>query len=56
MCFFHLYFFNMNISVNMTDKLFKCVTCIIEIWMDGRVSRDFDLGHSLNFMKCRNLD
>ena len=56
MCFFHVYFFNMNISVNIADTPFKFETCILEIRMEGSVSQNSDLGPSFNFMKCRNLD
>ena len=56
MCIFHVHFLNMDISVNMAHTPLKFETCILEIQMEGRMSQNFDLGHSFNFMKCKNLD
>ena len=56
MCFFHVHFLNMDISVNFSHRLFKFETCILEIQMERSVSQNFDLGPSFYFMKCRNLD
>ena len=52
---FHQHFLNMDISLPITYKSFKFSTCIHEIWMQGKVSQNFDLGPSFDFMKCRNL-
>ena len=54
--FFYQLFFNMDISLPITYKPFKFSTCIHEIWLQGRVSQNFDLGPSYDFMKCRNLN
>ena len=48
--------FNMDISLPITYKSFKFSTCIHEIWMQGSVSQNFDIGPSFDFMKCRNLN
>ena len=56
MCLFHVHFLNMDISVNMAHTPIQFEKCILEIQMKGRVSQHFELGHSFNFMKCRNLD
>ena len=50
------FFFNMDISLLITYKSFKFSTCIHEIWMQGSVSQNSDLGPSFDFMKCRNLN
>ena len=46
----------MDISFPISYKSFKFSTCIHEIWMQGRVSQNVDLGPSFDFMKCRNLN
>ena len=46
----------MDISLPISYKSFKFSTCIHEIWMQGSVSQNFDLGPSFDFMKCRNLN
>ena len=53
---FQQYFFNMDISLAISHKPFKFSACIHEIWMQGSVSQNFDLGPSFDFMKCRNLN
>ena len=53
---YYQHFFNMDISLPILYKSFKFSTCIHEIWMQGRVSQNFDLGPSFDFMKCRNLN
>ena len=49
-------YLNMDISLLITYKSFKFSTCIHEIWMQGSVSQNFDLGPSFDFTKCRNLN
>ena len=53
---FHQHFLNIDISLPISYKPFKFSTCIHEIWVQGRVSQNFDLGPSFDFMKCRNLN
>ena len=53
---FYQLFLNMDISLPITYKSFKFSTCIHEIWMQGSMSQNFDLGPSFDFMKCRNLN
>ena len=51
--FFHKYFLNKDISLNITHKAIIFSACIYEIKMQGNVSQNFDLGPSFYFMKCR---
>ena len=53
--FFHKHLLNMDISLNNLYKALKCSACIHEIWKQGSMSQDFDLGPRFYFMKCRNL-
>ena len=55
MCFFHVHFLNMDISVNITHTSFRFETCILEIQMEGSMSQNFDIGPSFHFMKSRKL-
>ena len=50
------HFLNIDISLPIPYKPFKFSTCIHEIWVQGSVSQNFDLGPSFDFMKCRNLN
>ena len=50
---FHVYFFNMDISLIIALTSLKICMCIAEICMKGRVSQNFDLGLSFCFMQCR---
>ena len=50
---FHVYFFNMDISVIIALISLKICMCIAEICMEGRVSQNVDLGRSFCFMLCR---
>ena len=54
---FFIHFFNMDISVTIPYIPFKLsnFNCIHEIWMQGNLSQNYDLGPSFYFMKCRNL-
>ena len=47
---FHVYFFNMDISLITALICLKTCMCIAEICMEGRVSQNFDLGLSFCFM------
>ena len=49
---FHVYFFNMDISLFIAFCLKICI-CIAQICMEGTVSQNFDLGLSFCFMVCR---
>ena len=50
---FHVYFFNMDISLIIAPISLTICMCIAEIYMEGRVSQNFDLGLSFCFMQCR---
>ena len=50
---FHVHFFNIDNSVNITHTSFRFETCIIEIQMEESVSQDSDIGPSVHFMKSR---
>ena len=55
-CIFSIYFFNMNISFNMSTTFIKIYLLDIETIMEGTVSQIFDLGPSFYFMQCGKLD
>ena len=50
---FHVYFFNMDISIIIALIRLKTCMCIAEICMEGRMSHNFDLGLSFCFMPYR---
>ena len=50
---FHVYFFNMNISLIIALICLKTCMCIAEICMEGRVPQNFDLGLSFCFVPYR---
>ena len=50
---FHVYFFNMDISLIIAPICLKICMCTAEICMEGSVSQNFDLGLSFCFMLCR---
>ena len=50
---FHVYFFNMDISLIKALICLKTCMCIAEICTEGRVSQNFDLGLSFCFMPYR---
>ena len=50
---FHVYFFNMDIALIISPLSLRICMCIAEIYMEGGVSQNFDLGLSLWFMQCR---
>ena len=47
---------NIDISLPISYKPFKFSTCIHEIWLQGSVSQNIDLGPSFDFIKYRNLN
>ena len=50
---FHVYFFNMDISLIIALISLKTCMYIAGIGMEGRVSQNFELGLSFCFMVCR---
>ena len=46
---FHVYFFNMDISLIIALTSLRMCMCITEICMEGGVSQNFDLGLSFLF-------
>ena len=48
--FFNKYFFNMDISVTNNSILIKFCPCVDNIYMEGTVSQNFDIGPSFYFM------
>ena len=50
---FHVYFFNMDISLIIALICLKTCMCIAEICMEGRVSQNLDSGLSFCFMPYR---
>ena len=44
------HFLNKDISFPITQNPPKILTCIHEIWMEGSVSQNFDIGPRFNFM------
>ena len=50
---FHVYFFNMDISVIIALISLKTCMCVAGICMEGSVSQIFELGLSFCFMVCR---
>ena len=51
---FHEDFLNMNISLHVAHKSIIFKTYIKDVWMEGSMSQNFDLGLSFHFIKCRN--
>ena len=47
---FHVYSFNMDISLIIVLTSLKMCMCIAEICMEGRLSQNIDLGLSFCFM------
>ena len=52
--FFHIYFLNKHISLNIRLTCLKTAIHVSEIHLQGRVSQNFDVGLSLNFIACRS--
>ena len=50
--FFHIYFLNVNISVNMKPKYLKFSLVILGMCMEGILSQNVNIGVSSNFIKC----
>ena len=55
MCFFHVHFFHMDISVNIAHTSFRFETSIIDIQMEESISGNFDIDPSFHCMKSRKL-
>ena len=53
---FPVYFFNMDISLIIAPICLRICMCIVEIWMEGSMSQNFDLGLSFCFMLCRGMN
>ena len=51
---FHVYFLNMDISLIIALISLKTCMYIAGIYMEGRVSQNFELGLSFCFMVCRS--
>ena len=51
---FHIYFLNKHISLNIKLTCLKTAIHVPEIRLEGRVSQNFDIGLSLNFIACRS--
>ena len=51
---FHIYFLNKHISLNIRLTSFKTAIHVSETHLEGRVSQNFDICLSLNFVACRN--
>ena len=52
--FFSKHFLNMDISAAIALSCSKFEMCIHEIYMEGSVSQNFDIGPSFYLRKCRN--
>ena len=50
---FHVYFFNVDISLIIALICLKECMYIADIGMEGSMSQNFDLGLSFYFMLCR---
>ena len=51
---FHVYFFNIDISLIIALISLKTFMCIAGICMEGIMSQNFELGLSYCFMVCRS--
>ena len=51
--FCHIYFLNVNISVNIKPKYLTFSLVILGIYKQGTMSQNFNIGFSSNFIKCR---
>ena len=54
--FFHIHFFNMNISLVIKVTIMKIAIHVAGIHYEGRVSQNFDIGPSFYFILCRRVD
>ena len=50
---FHVYFLNMDISLIIAPISLRICVCIAEIYVEGSVSQNVDLGLSFYVMQCR---
>ena len=53
---FYSYFFNMDISLIMTLIFLKTCIHVVEVYLEGSVSQNFDIGFSFCLMLCRRLN
>ena len=51
---FHIYFLNKHILRNIRLTCFRTAIHVSETHLEGRVSQNFDVGLSLNFIACRS--
>ena len=51
---FLIYFFNKDISLDMRLTCLKMAMHVYETHFEGRVSQNFDIGLSFNFIACRS--
>ena len=51
---FLIYFLNKDISLDMRLTYLKMAMHVYETHLEGRVSQNFDIGLSLNFIACRS--
>ena len=51
---FHIYFLNKHISLNIRITCLKTAIHVSKTHLEGRVSQNFDIGLSLNFIACRS--
>ena len=51
---FHIYFFNMDISLNKRLTCLKTAIHVHETHLEGSVSQNFDIGLSLNLTASRS--
>ena len=51
---FHIYFLNKHISLNIRITCLKTAIHFSKTHLEGRVSQNFDIGLSLNFIACRS--
>ena len=50
---FHIYFLNKHISLNIRLTCLTTAIHVSETHLEGRVSQNFDIGLSLDFIACR---
>ena len=54
MLIFHIYFLNKHISLNIRITSLKTAIHVPKTHLEGRVSQNFDISLSLNFIACRS--
>ena len=53
---FHVYYLNMDISFIIVLVIQKMCMFLAEIYLEGSVSQNFDIGLGASFMVCRRRD